>query len=67
MSIPKRPDADDLVRLRFLAAEFDREADGGCWPASRFVEWVELGLNDHGSDVRREIVQARGQAEANGH
>ncbi len=49
-------DVIDLARLRAWADEWDHEGDGACWPASRFVQWIERNLTDHDtrdSDTRR--------------
>jgi len=40
-------DVIDLARLRAWADEWDDEGDGACWPASRFVQWIERNLTDH--------------------
>ena len=60
MVVQLRPDVIDLVRLRAWAAEWDDEGDGACWPASRFVQWIERNLTtDH--DTRGDDTRAAGQ------
>jgi hypothetical protein len=50
MAVQLHPDRIDLVRLRLWAEEWDAEGDGACWPAQRFVEWVERNLADRADD-----------------
>ncbi len=58
-----RPEAIDLARLRAWADEWDHEGDGACWPAQRFVAWVERNLaaraDDRGDGIRQAGAQRR--------
>ncbi len=53
-------DAIDLARLRAWADEWDHEGDGACWPASRFVQWIESNLADRACD-RGDGLRRNGQ------
>jgi len=48
-------DAIDLARLRAWADEWDDEADGACWPARRFVAWVERNMAGDPARQRKDI------------
>ena len=43
-----------------MADEWDEEGDGACWPASRFVAWVERNLADNGNLQRAEALRQLG-------
>jgi len=60
-----RPAAIDLARLRAWADEWDHEGDGACWPATRFVEWIERNLADR-ADERGHGVREAGQRRRRG-
>lgn len=49
-----------LAQLRAWAREWDVEGDGACWPAERFVEWVDRNLRDR-ADSRPSGIRAAAQ------
>jgi len=44
---------------RLQTRQWDDEADGACYSASRFVTWIERNLTDH--DTRSDDTRAAGQ------
>ena len=54
------PDAINLNCLRAWPTSGMRKATSPCWPASRFVAWVERNLADNGNLQRAEALRQLG-------